>query len=112
MIPATGNKGLLEWVLALEWVGDNIARFGGDLQNVTVSGKSPGAMSIGVLLAMRRARGFFRNAILQSGAAHHVDSLGEVKKWRICLAHFRDQAGAGWQTTCACYGGAFQLRQS
>jgi len=71
-IPATGNEGLLDQVLALEWVRDNISRFGGDPDNVTIFGESAGAMSIGTLLAMPRARGLFHRAILQSGAAHHV----------------------------------------
>jgi carboxylesterase type B len=66
------NLGLLDQVAALEWIRDNIGGFGGDPGNVTVFGESAGAMSIGVLLAMPRAEGLFRRAILQSGAAHHV----------------------------------------
>jgi len=79
-IPATGNEGLLDQVLALEWVRDNISRFGGDPGNVTIFAESAGAMSVGVLLAMPRARGLFRRAILQSGAAHHVNSLERAEK--------------------------------
>ena len=79
-IPATGNEGLLDQVLALEWVRDNISRFGGDPDNVTIFGESVGAMSEGVLLAMPRARGLFHRAILQSGAAHHVSSLERAEK--------------------------------
>jgi para-nitrobenzyl esterase len=80
MIPATGNEGLLDQVLALEWVRDNISRFGGDPDNVTVFGESAGAMSIGMLLAMPRTRGLFHRAILESGAAHHVHSLERAEK--------------------------------
>jgi carboxylesterase type B len=68
------NLGLLDQVAALEWVHEHIASFGGDPGNVTVFGESAGAMSIGVLLAMPRAEGLFRRAILQSGAAHHTIS--------------------------------------
>src|SRR5262245_23502148 len=63
------NRGLLDQIAALRWVHENIAAFGGDPDNVTVFGQSAGAMSIASLLAMPAARGLFRRAVLQSGAA-------------------------------------------
>lgn len=68
------NLGLLDQIAAFEWVRDNIAAFGGDPGNVTIFGESAGALSIGTLLAMPRAEGLFRRAIVQSGGAHHVTS--------------------------------------
>ncbi len=68
-IPATGNEGLLDQIAALEWVRDNISRFGGDPSNVTIFGESAGGMSVGALLGAPRARGLFKRAIPQSGAS-------------------------------------------
>jgi para-nitrobenzyl esterase len=68
------NLGLRDQIAALQWVRDNIEAFGGDPDNVTIFGESAGAMSVATLLGTPAARGLFRRAIAQSGAADHVSS--------------------------------------
>src|SRR5579872_3269972 len=68
-LPGTGAEGIADQVLALGWVKQNIERFGGDPNNITVFGESAGGMSVGALLASSRAAGLFHKAIPQSGAA-------------------------------------------
>jgi para-nitrobenzyl esterase len=65
---APDNRGVLDWLAALEWVRDNIAAFGGDPAKVTVAGQSAGGGAVQTLLATPAARGLFRAAISQSGA--------------------------------------------
>lgn len=65
----SGNAGVLDLVLALEWVRDNVDRFGGDPGNVTIFGQSGGGGKVSALLAMPQARGLFHKAIVQSGAS-------------------------------------------
>lgn len=62
----TPNCGLRDQVLALEWVRDHVAAFGGDPGNVTVVGESAGAGSVLHLLASPRAEGLLHKAIAQS----------------------------------------------
>jgi para-nitrobenzyl esterase len=63
-----GNPGMLDLVLALEWVRDNIAEFGGDPHNVMIFGESGGGAKISTLLAMPAAQGLFHRAVIESGA--------------------------------------------
>jgi para-nitrobenzyl esterase len=56
-------------ILALQWVRDNISKFGGDPGNVTIYGQSGGGGKVSTLLAMPPAKGLFHRAIIQSGAA-------------------------------------------
>ena len=64
----SANAGMLDIVMALEWVRDNIAQFGGDPGNVTIFGQSGGGGKVSTLLAMPAANGLFHKAIIQSGA--------------------------------------------
>ena len=61
------NFGLMDMVVALEWVRDNIVAFGGDPGRVTVFGVSAGGMAVSLLLASDAAQGLFHGAIAQSG---------------------------------------------
>jgi para-nitrobenzyl esterase len=66
---ASGDYGLLDQILALKWVHENIARFGGDPNNVTVFSQSAGAMDTGMLMTSPLARDLFQKAITESGTA-------------------------------------------
>jgi para-nitrobenzyl esterase len=65
----SGNAGVLDMVLALEWVRDNITEFGGDPTNVTIFGESGGGFKVTTLMAMEAAEGLFKRGIVQSGPA-------------------------------------------
>lgn len=63
----SGNCGQLDLVLALQWVRDNIAAFGGDPARVTLFGQSGGGAKIATLMAMPAAAGLFHRTITMSG---------------------------------------------
>ena len=64
-----GNYGLMDQALALKWVRENISKFGGDPNQVTIHGQSAGASSVAYMMVSPATRGLFKRAIMQSGYA-------------------------------------------
>ncbi|XP_071941129.1 acetylcholinesterase-like [Antedon mediterranea] len=62
-----GNMGLLDQIMALQWIQDNIKAFGGDPSRVTLFGDSAGAISAGIHLFSPKSSGLFSNVIMTSG---------------------------------------------
>ncbi len=106
---ADNNRGVLDWLLALQWVQDNIAAFGGDPARVTIGGQSAGAAAVMQLLAMPAAQHLFRAGLAISpgdpslplarakrganrvaaatGATAHIESVTYIDEMKLFEAH-------------------------
>ena len=77
----SANNSILDIRVALEWVKNNIANFGGDPENVTIFGQSGGGGKVNALMAMPSAKGLFHKAINESGAFQ--SSILEKKQTQV-----------------------------
>ena len=82
------NPALKDQLLALRWVQENIAAFGGDPARVTLMGESAGGSAIGALLATPSAQGLFHRVILQSAPVLTVHGPEQSKTWSRKLVQY------------------------
>lgn len=92
----SGNVGQLDLILALEWVRDNIAAFGGDPTRVMLFGQSGGGAKIATLMATPAARGLFHSAATMSGqqvtASGPINATTRAAAWLKALGLTPDRA--------------------
>ena len=81
----SANVGMMDIVMALEWVQNNISNFGGDPDNVTIFGQSGGAGKVATLMYAPSAKGLFQKAIMQSGGGPSFADKNVTQKVGLAL---------------------------
>lgn len=94
----SGNMGMKDLLLALQWTIENIGYFGGDADNITLFGHSTGASTVNLFMIPPQSQHLFRKAIVASGSALNpciprrqdhssiLYNLGEILSFE-CLVH-------------------------
>ncbi|XP_046467801.1 esterase FE4 isoform X2 [Neodiprion pinetum] len=98
---ASGNQGLKDQVLALQWIQEHAEAFGGDKNNVTIFGESAGAAAVHYLAISPLTQGLFHKAIAQSGTIFNpwASVLRNSKKIAIRLLEYLGKPFQGEQET-------------
>jgi para-nitrobenzyl esterase len=88
---AAGNYGLFDQIMALRWIRENIAAFGGDPERITAFGVSSGGASIAALITSPLAKGVFDRAILESaGSFRPLATLDQAAAAGAALGSLED----------------------
>ena len=91
----SANVGLTDLVVALKWVRDNIANFGGDPNRVMIYGQSGGGSKVTCLMAMPSAVGLFHRCIAQSGGGIHYPPVDHPLQSREIAKQMMVELGLG-----------------
>lgn len=78
--PNAPYNGVLDAIAALNWIHENIDKFGGDPDKITIFGESAGGALVACLLVCDEADGLFKRAILQSGDTAFTSSYEDFKR--------------------------------
>ena len=81
----TGNFGLEDEIMALQWVKDHIASYGGDPENITYFGESAGGAHVSYLITSPKGKGLFKRGIIQSGAYNLFNWISKDKAQELGL---------------------------
>jgi len=93
----SGNYGILDQIMALQWIHDNIEAFGGDPEKVTIAGESAGGISVSILCASPLCKSLFRGAISESGGSFWPVSEQRGGNTAMVTAKAAEQAGLNFQ---------------
>ena len=93
----SGNRGVQDIALALEWVNKNIELFGGDPNNVMIFGESGGGMKTSCLYAMPEASPFFHKASIESGPGVEIISLETAQETTLSVLEYLNISPKNWR---------------
>jgi para-nitrobenzyl esterase len=83
----SGNNGTLDCIMALNWIKQNIAAFGGDPDRVTLMGESAGAKLISAVLVSPKSKGLFQQYIAESGSVQCIRDTVTARYERLRILH-------------------------
>ncbi|XP_053385646.1 bile salt-activated lipase-like [Mercenaria mercenaria] len=90
---AKGNYGLWDQHIAIRWVYENIAAFGGDVTNITIFGESAGSRSVIYQMLYPGNKGLFKRAIAESGT---------VAAWAVSHGHSNYESSIEFAKSVGC----------
>jgi para-nitrobenzyl esterase len=93
----SGNRGVQDIAVALQWVHDHIGIFGGDPENVMIFGESGGGMKTSCLYAMPEAAPYFHKASIESGPGVELITAETAARTTHSLLNYLDIPPAQWQ---------------
>jgi para-nitrobenzyl esterase len=93
----SGNRGIQDIAIALEWINRNIELFGGDPENVMIFGESGGGVKTSCLYAMPEAAPYFNKASIESGPGVELITADEAAQTTRSLLEYLNIRPGKWE---------------